>query len=165
MAAVTGGASGIGEARKTDQEDIKERIWKEQDKLDEWLEETFRRLSQGIPKYKEFGIYSTSILWGVLIISLEIVVGGGFSVIDAALDSALAPFVTKGATELFAYHELQQVARKLAKRYQEGLLSALRDQRDRYEHCLRSLLTPQKTLTVLETFDPGIVSRELELAP
>jgi energy-coupling factor transporter ATP-binding protein EcfA2 len=147
----------FGRLRQADvvlkEEEVREHIWKEQDKLDEWLEETFRKLSQGIPKHKELGIYSTSILWGVLIISLEIVVGGGFSVIDAALDSALAPFVTKGATELFAYHEIQQVARKLAERYQEGLLSALLDQRDRYEHSLRSLLIPPKTMAVLVDFD------------
>ncbi|MBW1710500.1 MAG: hypothetical protein JRJ73_11540, partial [Deltaproteobacteria bacterium] len=76
-------------------EEIKERIWEEQEKLAVWLSETFEELSRGIPKTKEWGIYSTSILWGILILSLETVIGGGFTIIDAALDSALAPFVTK----------------------------------------------------------------------
>lgn len=147
------------------EEEVKERIWKEQDKLDKWLEETFRELSRGIPKHKEWGIYSTSIIWGILIISFEVVVGGGFSVLDAALDSALAPFVTKGATELFAHHEIQKVARKLAKRYQEGLLSVVRDQRDRYEYCLRSLVTPRETLASLEGLDFKIPSGGSEAAP
>ena len=129
--------------------DIMERIWEEQDRIADWLEETFEKLSKGISKGKEWGIYSTSVLWGILILSFEAAVGGGFTVLDAALDTALAPFVTKGAVELFAYHEIQKVARELARRYQEGLLSVLRVQRDRYEHCLKSLTTPLEELESL----------------
>ena len=130
--------------------EIKRRVWEEQDQMAAWLEETFNKLSQGIPKTKEWGIYSTSILWGILILSFETVVGGGFTVVDAALDTALAPFVTKGAVELFAYHEIQKVAKELAKRYQEGLISVVRQQRDRYEHCVKSLTTPLEDLEALK---------------
>jgi len=133
-----------------DEEEIKEIIWKEQDRLDAWLEETFEDLALSIPKGKKWGIYSTSILWGILILCFEIIVGGGFTVLDAALDSALAPFVTKGAVELFAYHEIQRIARELAKRYQQGLLSVVDHQRNRYAECLQSLLTPQESVGALE---------------
>ncbi len=138
--------------------EIKERLWKEQAQLDTWLEEKFQKLSRGIRKHKKWGIYSTSALWGVLIICFEIVVGGGFSILDAALDSALAPFVTKGAVELFAYHEIQKTARQLAKRYQEGLLSTVRHQRDLYEHCLQSLLTSPKTVESLKALDMDLAA-------
>jgi hypothetical protein len=84
-----------------------------------------------------------------LIIALEIVVGGGFSILDAALDSAIAPFVTKGAVELFAYHEIQKVARELARRYQEGLLSVMKEQEKRYGACLDSLLTADEVVEKL----------------
>ena len=137
-------------------EEIKNRIWKEQTQLDTWLEEKFQKLSRGIRKHKKWGIYSTSALWGVLIICFEIVVGGGFSVLDAALDSALAPFVTKGAVELFAYQEIQKTARQLAKRYQEGLLSTVGHQRDMYEHCLQSLLTSPKAVESLRALDADL---------
>ena len=82
----------------------------------------------------------------LLIIAFEIVVGGGFSILDAALDSAIAPFVTKGAVELFAYHEIQKVARELARRYQDGLLSVMKEQEKRYEACLDSLLTAKEVV-------------------
>ena len=87
--------------------------------------------------------------------------GGGFTMLDMALDSALAPMVTKGAVELFAYHEIQDIAKELAKRYQEGLLLPLSQQRDRYEKSLQSLMTPQETLDSLVVLrqriddDPG----------
>ena len=69
--------------------------------------------------------------------------------LDMALDSALAPMVTKGAVELFAYREIQKIARELAKRYQDGVLAPIRAQRDRYEACLGKLMTPQETLDFL----------------
>jgi GTPase SAR1 family protein len=132
------------------EEEIEERIWEEQDELGRWLEKTFQKLSRGIPKHKEVGIYATSIIWGILILSFEIVVGGGFTMLDVALDGAIAPFLTKGATELFARHEIQQVARELSKRYEEGLLSVVRDQRDRYKNCLLPLVASQHTLEYLK---------------
>lgn len=130
--------------------EIKAKVWEEQEKLAVWLEETFKQLAQGIPKSKEWGIYSTSILWGALILSFETVIGGGITFLEAALDSALAPFVTKGAVELFAYQELQKIARELAKRYREGVLSVLHEQRNRYIEGVKSLTTPQKTIDDLE---------------
>lgn len=133
----------------TDQE-VKRCVWEEQDHMAAWLEETFKAISRGIPKTKEWGIYSTSLLWGVLILSFETVVGGGFTVLDAALDTALAPFVTKGAVEIFAYHEIQKVAKELAKRYQEGLVSVVGKQRDRYKHSLISLMTPLEEIEALK---------------
>jgi hypothetical protein len=131
-------------------EEIKEKVWEEQDRLASWLEETFEELARGIPKSKEWGIYSTSILWGGLILALEAAIGGGITVLEAVLDSAVAPFVTRGAVELFAYHELQKIAHELGKRYQDGLISALRMQRDRYGQRLESLLVSEGTLDKLK---------------
>ncbi len=127
-------------------EEVGALVFREQERLEQWLENQFKTLSQGIPWTKKWGIYSTSILWGLLIIAFEIVVGGGFSILDAALDSAIAPFVTKGAVELFAYREIQKVARELARRYQDGLLSVMREQEKRYEECLDSLLPTKEVV-------------------
>jgi hypothetical protein len=127
-------------------EEIRSLVFQEQERLERWLENEFQTLAQGIPWAKKWGIYSTSILWGILIIALEVVVGGGFSILDAALDSAIAPFVTKGAVELFAYHEIRKVARELSRRYQDGLLSVMKEQEKRYEACLDSLLTAEEVV-------------------
>ncbi|NLI31958.1 MAG: GTPase domain-containing protein [Deltaproteobacteria bacterium] len=135
------------------EEEIKDRIWEEQDRLAAWIEETFEKLAKGIPKSKEWGIYSASILWGGLILSLEAAIGGGITILEAVLDTAVAPFVTKGAVELFAYQELQKIARELGRRYQAGLLSTLRMQRDRYAACLDSLLTSTDTLQQLRCLE------------
>jgi len=139
-------------------EEIRTLILKEQDRLGSWLTERFESLSQGIPASRKWGIYTTSILWGVLILSFEVAVGGGFTVLDAALDSALAPFVTKGAVELFAYQEIRRLAHELAERYREGLLSVLHCQRNRYQDCLRALMTSEQTVQELERMHDWISS-------
>ena len=131
-------------------EEIKSLVWKAQDQLEDWLEKRFETLSQSLPKTKRWGIHTTSILWGILIVSLEVAVGGGFTVIDAVLDSALAPFVTKGTVELFAYHEIQKITRSLAERYQEEMISVMHAQRKRYEHCLQSLMMSKEQRAAIQ---------------
>jgi hypothetical protein len=132
------------------QDDIQGRVWKQQEQLANWLEAKFQELSKGIPTGKKLGIYGTSVTWGVLIIAFETALGGGFTVLDAALDSVLAPMVTKGSVELFAYREIRNIARELAKRYETGLLSILDEQRKRYEDVLQSLTTRKDTLEQLK---------------
>jgi GTPase SAR1 family protein len=126
-------------------EEVKDLVWKAQDQLDEWLAKRFESLAASLPRTKRWGIYSTSMLWGILIVSLEVAVGGGFTILDALLGSALAPFVTKGTVEVFAFHEIQKVTRELAVRYQKGLLSVIQAQEERYEQCLQSLLISAET--------------------
>ena len=132
-------------------EQIRSRVQEEQEKLAFWIEETFQKLARGIPKSKEWGIYSASILWGITILSFEIVLGGGISILEAALDSVLAPLVTRGSAELFASHEIKKIAHELDHRYREGLLSILQEQKSRYESCLASLTTLQDTTETIRS--------------
>jgi hypothetical protein len=137
-------------------DEVENLVWKAQDQLDEWLENRFQDLSKSLPRTKRWGIHTTSILWGILIVSFEVTVGGGFSMLDAALDSALAPFVTKGVVELFAYHEIQKITRELAERYQKDLLSVIHAQSERYERALQSLLLPSDATRAIEGLEQQI---------
>jgi GTPase SAR1 family protein len=144
-----------GELRRAEltltREEIRRSVLDEQEKLLGWLEETFGEMARGIPRSKEIGIYSTSILWGGLIVSLEAAVGGGITLLEVVLDSAIAPFVTRGAVELFAYHELQRLGRQLAEKYRQGVYSVIRLQRDRYADSLRSLQAPERLMAELRS--------------
>ena len=133
----------------SDQE-IREKIGQLHARLIEWLEGTFRKLARGIPIHKEVGIYSTTIIWGGLILSFEIVLGGGITFIEMALDSFLAPLVTKGSVNLFAFHEIQGIARELDKRYKEGILDILEEQKQRYVSCLEPFLIPDEMIEKLQ---------------
>jgi len=123
----------------------------DQERLLAWLEETFQQMSRGLPKSKEWGIYSASILWGALILALETALGGGIGLMQAVLDSVLAPFVTKGTVELFAYHEVENIARELNQRYRQALFASLVEQKNRYRSVLDGLTTSEKTRAELKS--------------
>ncbi|MFP3927859.1 MAG: GTPase [Desulfobacteraceae bacterium] len=128
-----------------ERDEIESRLNREQELLESWVREKFEELRKGLPAAKKWSIYSTSILWGVLILAFEATVGGGFTVVDALVDSALAPFVTRGSAELFAHREIRAVAKEMASRYQAALLSILEEQCSRYQSIIESL-TPDPTL-------------------
>lgn len=131
--------------------EVRDRVERLQERLIEWIEQKFRELAKGIPKYKEVGIYSTAIMWGGLILSFEIIIGGGISFIEAALDSFLAPLVTKGSVSLFAYHEIQGIARELDAKYRGGILEILEEQKQRYASCMEPFLIREDTIKKLES--------------
>jgi len=112
---------------------VESRLSTEQENLEIWLKDRFDEMARGLPLIKKWSIYSTSVIWGVLILALEATLGGGFTMIDALLDSALAPLVTKGSAELFAFQEIRKLAREMAQRYRQGLLSIIREQQAKYE--------------------------------
>ena len=144
------------ELRKPDsvmsEKEIRIRIEEEQDKLAHWLEETFADMTRGLSKTKEWGIYTTAILWGLMIISFEIVLLGGIGILEAALDTILAPFVTKGSAGLFASREIKKIARELDQRYRAGLLSILKEQKDRYSRGALSTSTSPETIEMIRSF-------------
>ena len=132
------------------QDEARERMEQAQTELARWLEDRFEALAQNVPKSRVFGMYTTSVLWGVLLLSFETAIGGGITLIEALIDSAVAPFLTKGAVELFVYREVQSIARELARRYQEGLMSVLTEQRDRFAACVDNHVTPKEMVLELE---------------
>jgi len=140
--------------------EIEQRLDAEQDRITSWLEETFDRLERGIPPEKRLGIYSTSVLWGVLILAFESAIGGGLTLLEAALDTALAPLVTKGAVELFAYYEIEKTGKQLAARYQEALTSMISEQGDRYRFCLDELMTLPAAREALGAIAAALVARK-----
>jgi energy-coupling factor transporter ATP-binding protein EcfA2 len=140
--------------------EIEQRLDAEQDRLTSWLEETFAKLERGLPPEKRLGIYSTSVLWGVLILAFESAIGGGLTLLEAALDTALAPLVTKGAVELFAYYEIEKTGKQLAARYQEALTSVVFEQRDRFRRCLDGLMTPPEAREALGAIAVTLAARQ-----
>lgn len=121
-----------------------------QDDMAAWLNARFERMAREAPKGKAWGIYSTSALWGVMIVSFETVVGGGLSLVEVLIDSAIAPYVTKGAVELFAYQELRAITRELSVRLKEGIVDILREQKDRYVRAMHELGPDAQVMQAVE---------------
>jgi hypothetical protein len=142
--------SRLRETPVLDESEVYKIVADAQEKLEVWLASTFEDLEQKLPRSKKWGIYTTAVMWGVLIVSLETALGGGFTVIDAAVGSAVAPFATKGAVELFALREIQKIAKELSLRLKKGLISVLNEQKTRYEQHFLSLMPQAETIDRLK---------------
>ncbi|HMB30854.1 MAG TPA: dynamin family protein [Desulfohalobiaceae bacterium] len=139
--------------------EVQEMVLSRQKELGEWLKQQFKELSRDLPLKKKWGIYSTSLVWGVMLLSLEVVIGGGITMIEAVLDSVLAPFMTKGSVDIFAYREIQRLAREMSQKYQNGLYAILQQQKNRYLKVVNETRTTQETFSSLyslsKTGKPG----------
>lgn len=122
------------------------------ERLFSWLEEQFSELSKGIPKTKEWGIYSTVILWAIFTLSIEAALGGGISLFEAALDSVIAPFVSKGAVEWFAKRDIERIGKELIQGYRQVLEEVINMQRDKFVAGLRRLRIGDDIIGELELF-------------
>ncbi len=132
------------------EQDVEDRMTKQREELVHWIEERFQDLADGLSKKKKWSIYTASVLWGVLLIAVATALGGGFSMLDAVLDSVLAPFITKGAAELVAYEEISKITGELATRHKDGLISIVEEQSLRYRQCLTALRTSPEALATIE---------------
>lgn len=124
-------------------DDTENRLLKLQADIAEWLEATIMDLERDLPAGKKIGIYSTSVVWGAAILSFETVLGGGITLLEMALNTVLAPFVTRGSADLFAHRELKAIIKEMNDRYHFGIGEIFKEQRDRYARILEERLTPE----------------------
>lgn len=124
-------------------DDTENRLLKLQADIAEWLEATIMDLERDLPAGKKIGIYSTSVVWGAAILSFETVLGGGITLLEMALNTVLAPFVTRGSADLFAHRELKAIIKEMNDRYHLGIGEIFKEQRDRYARILEERLTPE----------------------
>lgn len=139
-----------------DRAEITELVQKEQDKLAEWLEGEFETLAREASKGKRIGIYSTTALWGALLISFETVIGGGLSLMEGVADAILGPFLSKGAVGLFASRDIRRISDEMALRYRQSLISILTIQKERYLQALESVSLSREDIGKMQEIQAGI---------
>lgn len=131
------------------EEEVESVFFQRQAELETWLEKEFSAMAKGISKGKEWGIYSTTLLWGLFLVTLEAIIGGGLTFFEAILDSILMPFVSRGAADLFAYQELKRLGQSLDDRYREQLAGVLDLQHARYLEVLNDNAPQESDLGLL----------------
>ena len=61
--------------------------------VEKLLETEFKRFQDGLPVSDKVKLYGWSGIWAVFVIAMEIVVGGGFTLLDALLNTAILPSI------------------------------------------------------------------------
>ena len=98
-------------------EEVEEFCLQELGSIDGWIQERFDTLKKGLSTGKKVGVASASILSGLMLLLLETVVGGGITVLEILLDTAVIPYIPKGVLELVVYDEIKAIGRELDRRY------------------------------------------------
>ncbi|MBI4776141.1 MAG: hypothetical protein HY788_18515 [Deltaproteobacteria bacterium] len=99
--------------------------------IDVWIQERFEQVRHGLSRTKKAGIVSASILSGCMLLLLETVVGGGITLLELLLDTAIVPLIPKGVLEVVVYDEIKQIGRDLDERYKRAYKTVLAEQRQR----------------------------------
>lgn len=131
------------------EEEVESAFFRRQAELEDWLEKEFTSMAKGISKGKEWGIYSTALLWGLFLVIFEAIIGGGLTLFEAVLDSFIMPFISRGAADLFAYQELKRLGQALDTRYREQLAGVLDLQHARYLNVLNDNVPLESDLSLL----------------
>jgi hypothetical protein len=61
--------------------------------VEKLLEKEFQRFQEGLPVSDKVKLYGWSGIWAAFVIAMEIVVGGGFTLLDALLNTAILPSI------------------------------------------------------------------------
>jgi hypothetical protein len=107
------------------------------------LEAEFDRLREGLSTLDEIKLYGSYTLWALLLITAEIVVGGGFTLLDALLNTAIVPFIPKWLLKLKILDVLQEIGRRVDFEHRNALRGILERQANLYVREF-SVLLPDK---------------------
>ncbi len=96
------------------------------------LDTEFNRFREGLSTVDEVKLYGSYTLWALLLITAEIVVGGGFTLLDALLNTAIVPFIPKWLLKLKVLDVLREIGRRVDNEHRRALRAILEEQAGLY---------------------------------
>jgi hypothetical protein len=115
------------------------------------LEEEFTHFRKGLSFQDELKLYGSYTLWALLLITAEIVVGGGFTLLDALLNTVIVPFIPKWLLNLKVLDVLREIGRRVDEKHRRALNAIVEKQAELYVTAFRSLLPSEETMENLLT--------------
>lgn len=126
------------------------------------LEEEFERFRDGLTGLDEVKLYGSYTLWALLLVTAEIAVGGGITILDVLLNTAIFPFIPKWMLHLKVGDLLREIGEKVDARYRQTLNSVLDEQAELYRETFSNLLPDEKIIGELRELELGFLASNLE---
>lgn len=126
--------------------------------IEHLLEEEFNRFKDGLSRKDELKLYSSYTAWALFIITAEIVMGGGFTLLDALLNTVIVPFIPKWMVNLKVLDVLRDIGERVDRNHRAVLEGILEKQADLYIELFQGLIPDNETLRQLETLKEKIES-------
>lgn len=96
------------------------------------LEAEFSTFREGLSRLDEVKLYGSYTVWALLLITAEIVVGGGFTLFDAVLNTVIVPFIPKWLLNVKVVDLLREIGERVDREHRNALRNILEQQADLY---------------------------------
>jgi GTPase SAR1 family protein len=129
-----------------DESAIRERFDEAFPGVEKLLEAEFNHFKEGLTRTDQAKLYGSYTLWALLMITAEIVLGGGFTLLDAMFNTAIFPFIPKWVLRLKIMDLLRHIANRLNMEYRRVQHGILRSQTEVYYSEFTSLIPTRADL-------------------
>ncbi|MFH0957697.1 MAG: hypothetical protein V1897_03250, partial [Pseudomonadota bacterium] len=113
------------------------------------LEAEFDKFKDGLSTFDEIKLYGSYTLWSLFLITAEITIGGGLTLLDLALNSVIVPFIPKWLLKLKIIDILRDIAQRIDDQRREALRNILRKQAETYIRIISELSPGKEVVTEL----------------
>jgi 50S ribosome-binding GTPase len=114
--------------------------------VEELLESEFDQFKQGLSGWDEMKLYGSYTLWALFLVTAEVAVGGGFTLLDAVLGSVIVPFIPKWLVNLKVIDLLRNIGNRVNEEYRKTLRDILRNQAELYVNAFAGLTPDEEAL-------------------
>ena len=118
--------------------------------LENLLEAEFENLRQGLTRFDEIKLYGSYTLWALLLITFEIVIGGGLTLLDLLLNSVIVPFIPKWLLDLKILDILKSIARRVDLEHKACLQGIVTKQSAMYTDSFASMAPDKEAIEGIE---------------
>jgi GTPase SAR1 family protein len=110
------------------------------------LEAEFEKFKDGLSTLDEIKLYGSYTLWSLFLITAEITIGGGLTLLDVALNTVIVPFIPKWLLKLKIIDILRDIAQRIDDQRREALRNILRQQADVYIKIILDLAPSEEAI-------------------
>lgn len=140
------------DVKRFDAQDVQSRYDNAFPGVEHLLEEEFKHFREGLSVRDEMKLYGSYTLWALLLITAEIVVGGGFTLLDALLNTVIVPFIPKWLLNLKVLDVLREIGRRVDEKHRQALTAIVEKQAELYVKAFRELLPSERTIGHMRSF-------------
>lgn len=113
------------------------------------LEVEFNRFREGLSRSDEMKLYGSYTVWALFLITAEIIVGGGFTLFDAVLNTVIVPFIPKWLLNVKVLDLLREIGERVDKEHRSTLHGILEAQAAQYVTLFSGMVPDRERMDLL----------------
>jgi len=129
--------------------------------MEHLLEAEFNRFRDGLSRTDELKLYGSYTMWALFLITAEIVVGGGFTLLDALLNTVIVPFIPKWLLNLKVLDVLREIGERMDREHRNTLRGILQDQAELYAEQFSRLVPGDAVLQELRSLEENLPGSDI----